>query len=257
MKILVHQKTHATRRRGSRVVCLLAAVILLLAHRAFAQAANGSVSGSVSDASGALVPNAAVTLTDTSTNLSRSMKTNGEGIYSFANVSAGSYRLLIGKPGFSKTETTFNLEVAQLQRFDFRLRAGSADTVVEVNADSVTIETNTSDLGTVISQREVEDLPLDGRNVFALAALAPGVLPGGDFGIGLSTNRGAVIAAGANNFRANGGVAGMNEILLDGIPVTVCCQGQPALIPNADIVSQFKVQTNVPPANYGRSSGGF
>jgi len=82
----------------------------------------------------------------------------------------------------------------------------------------------------------VSDLPLNGRNPYGLAALSPGISPGGGFGQGVSQVRGAVVAAGTNNFEANGGQAGSNEIFFDGVPVTVCCQGQPALTPSVEIV---------------------
>ncbi|HVJ07213.1 MAG TPA: TonB-dependent receptor [Acidisarcina sp.] len=243
--------------RRIEIFCCIVLLLTAFVPMAKAQTASGSVSGELRDTSNALIQNASLTLTDINTGLSRTTTTDGHGIYAFASVPAGQYHLVAEKDGFDKIETTFNLEIAQQQRFDFQMNVGSVNLVVEVKSDNVAIDTSTSGLGTVISSKEVTNLPMDGRNVFALASLVPGVLPGGGFGAGLSTTRGAAIAAASNNFRANGGVSGMNEILLDGIPVTVCCQGQPALVPNVDIVSQFKVQTNVPPANFGRSSGGI
>ncbi|MGO4209718.1 hypothetical protein AB4043_02675, partial [Terriglobus sp. YAF25] len=83
------------------------------------------------------------------------------------------------------------------------------------------------------------------------------ITPGGSFGAGVSSARGALVAAATNNFQANGGIGGSNEIYLDGIPITVCCQGQPAVTVTAETVNQFKVITSSPGAQFGRSSGGF
>jgi len=80
---------------------------------------------------------------------------------------------------------------------------------------------------------------------------------GGGRGAGVAGARGAAQSAGANNFLANGGMTGSNEILLDGIPITVCCQGQPALIPTIDTTEEFKVQTNAESAEVGRSGSGI
>ena len=125
---------------------------------------------------------------------------------------------------------------------------------VTVSESSVLIESETSSLGQVISSKQVADLPLNGRNPMALASLSPGVLPGGSFGVGLGTTRAAAQAAGANNFMSDGGIAGSNELLLDGVPVMVCCQGQPAIIPSVDVTQEFKVQTGVYPAEFGRQT---
>src|SRR5262249_13684812 len=106
-------------------------------------------------------------------------------------------------------------------------------------------------------QSSVGRSPAERRNPFALVGLAPGIQPLQTFGGGLIAGRGAAITAATNNFTANGGVTGGNEVLLDGIPITVCCQGQPAVLPNVDVTEEFKVQTNVSQAEFGRTSGGI
>jgi len=121
--------------------------------------------------------------------------------------------------------------VNQTARVDAALAVGQVSEAITVHERGVLIESETSSLGQVISSKQVADLPLNGRNPFALAALTPGVTPLGSFGVGLNTTRSAAQMAGANNFMTNGGIAGSNEVLLDGVPITVCCQGQPAIIP--------------------------
>src|SRR5262249_18000088 len=137
------------------------------------------------------------------------------------------------------------------------LEVGAVQETVTVAASAVALESETSSLGQVINNHQLVDLPLSGRNPFALVALAPGIQPLQTFGGGLIAGRGAAITAATNNFTANGGVTGGNEFLLDGIPITVCCQGQPAVLPNVDVTEEFKVQTNVSQAEFGRTSGGI
>ncbi|HZT33223.1 MAG TPA: TonB-dependent receptor [Bryobacteraceae bacterium] len=229
-------------------------VFLALAVAAHAQSITGSVVGSVTDASGARVGNCTVTLTDLRTSQDQTLR-SPDGEFLFPLLKPGRYRLSADAPGFRRSAREFTLEVDQRARLDLVLEVGAVQETVTVTAGAVVLESETSSLGQVISNRQVVDLPLNGRNPFALAALAPGVQPLQTFGGGLTAGRGAAIAAASNNFTANGGVTGGNEILLDGIPITVCCQGQPAVVPNVDVTQEFKVQTNVSQAEFGRTSG--
>ena len=240
-------------RKGFHVLIL--ALGLAIAGRA--QTNTGTVTGRVIDASGGAVPDAAVTLTNSGTQLALPTKTDSEGNYSFVAIRPGPYRVQVEKPGFQKFATQFELAVDQTARVDVSLPVGQVTNSVEVTERPVLVESETSSLGQVISSKQVADLPLNGRNPFALAALTPGVVPLGSFGVGLNATRSAAQMAGANNFMANGGIAGSNEVLLDGVPITVCCQGQPAIIPSVDVTQEFKVQTNVSSAEFGRTSGGI
>lgn len=242
-----------THRSGLALLVLLLVVPLALK----AQTQTGTVTGRVVDSSGSPVPNTAVTLTNLATGLTVKAATQASGLYTFSLLPPGNYRVDAQKSGFQQTAVNFSLAVDQTARMDLTLKVGQLSQEVVVKEKPVLLDAETSSLGSVISNREVVDLPLNGRNPFALAALVPGVEPLGSFGVGLSTTRGAAIAAGANNFMASGGTSGANDILLDGVPVSVCCQGQPALIPSTDAIQQFKVQTNVPPAEFGRTSGGI
>jgi hypothetical protein len=241
--------------RKTPIIALGAVLLTAAISPLLAQTTTGSVTGIVTDTSGAFVQQAAVKLTNTGTGLALTANTNESGSYVFPLVPPGAYQIAIGKQGFQKFARAFNLEVTQQARIDAQLPVGQVSEAVEVSAAAVVLETDTSNLGQVISNRQVVDLPLNGRNPFALAALTPGVTPLSSFGAGIAGARGAAQSAGANNFLANGGMTGSNEILLDGIPITVCCQGQPALIPTSDTTEEFKVQTNASPAEFGRTSG--
>ena len=136
------------------------------------------------------------------------------------------------------------------------LQVGDVAESVTVLERPALVESDTSSLGQVIGTREIEELPMNGRNPMSVAEFAPGFQPLNGFGDGLQVTRAAAQMVGASNFSSNGGVTGNNEILLDGVPMTVCCQGQAVLVPSADTVSQVKVQTNSSTAEFGRTSGG-
>jgi len=239
------------------VVAVVSALLLIvsLGVPAVAQTTAGNVTGVVTDAAGAPVPQGSVRLSSQATGFSQTATTNDEGAYVFPLVPPGAYEISIEREGFQRFVRAFNLEVAQQPRIDAQLQVGQVTESVNVSASAVLLEATSSNLGQVVTNRQVTELPLNGRNPFALAALTPGVTPLASFGAGLTAARGAAQTAGVNNFTANGGMTGANEILLDGIPITVCCQGQPALIPTIDTTEEFKVQTNTSPAEFGRTSG--
>ncbi len=222
-----------------------------------AQTTTGTVTGFVTDSAGAFVPKASVNLTNTGTGLRQAASTDDSGNYVFPLVQPGAYQITVEIQGFQRFARSFTLAVTQQARIDAQLTVGQVTDTIEVSASALILEAESSNLGQVVSNRQVVDLPLNGRNPFALAALTPGVTPLASFGAGIAGARGAAQSAGANNFLANGGMTGANEILLDGIPITVCCQGQPALIPTIDTTEEFKVQTNTSPAEFGRTSGGI
>lgn len=225
---------------------------------AAAQVANGSITGRLADSTGAAIPNAVVTLTKTETGVTQQSKANGDGTYTFPALQTGTYRVTAAQAGFKNAESTVTLTVGQNATVDLTLEVGSSNETVNVQASSTgQLNSDNSTLSYTVGARQVNDLPLNGRNPYALAQLSPGINPGGSFGTGVSTTRGALVAAATNNFSSNGGVSGNNEILLDGISITLCCQGQPALTPSAEVVDQFKVITSNPGAQFGRSSGGF
>jgi hypothetical protein len=232
-------------------------LLLLVALDAWAQNITGTVTGRVTDPHGAVVAGAAVTLTNVDTNLNFPAASAKDGEFVFPLLQPGRYKLAAQMAGFERFGTeTFELAVDQTQRVDIALKIGDASQAVTVLARASLVDSETSSLGQTIMAREIEDLPLDGRNPMTVAGFVPGFQPLNTFGDGLNTTRSAAQMVGAGNFSSNGSVAGNNEILLDGVPMIVCCQGQAVLIPSADTVSQVKVQTNTSTAEFGRTSGG-
>jgi hypothetical protein len=240
-----------------RVALLLVLLsIVSLPGQLLSQAANGSITGRVTDSAGALLPGTNVTLTRTDTGLVLKSVTNNDGVYSFPSLQTGPFVVETARSGFKSAKATITLAVDQTAQIDLTLALGSESESVTIEADtSAQLDTQDSNLAYTVGATQVSDLPLNGRNPYGLAALAPGIMPGNSFGAGVSTARGAVVAAATNNFQSNGGLGGSNEILLDGVSIVVCCQGQPPLTPSVEVVDQFKVLTSTPSAQFGRSSG--
>jgi Carboxypeptidase regulatory-like domain len=242
----------------SATLALFLCVALIIGRPLSGQVENGTIIGRVTDPGGAVVPGAAVTVTQGSTGLLLHGTTNSDGTYSFPQLQPSPYTVSVEKPGFKKTEASVTLTVGQVARLDISLPVGNETEVVNVEANNAAqLETQSSSLDYTVGTRQVDELPLNGRNAYGLAALTPGIAPGNYFGQGLSTTRGAVVAAATNNFETNGGIGGSNEVLLDGVSIVVCCQGQPAATPTLEILGQFKVLTSDPPASYGHTSGGI
>lgn len=220
------------------------------------QVQNGTIQGAVTDSAGALVPGASVTTRQIATNLVLHDQTNGAGLYTFPQLLPGEYTVSVEKQGFKKSVGNLTLTVGQVAHLDFALQVGTETQTIEVEASSsTTLNTQTSNLDYTVQSQQMNNLPLNGRNPYGLAVLAPGIAAGSNFGVGVNVARGAVVAAATNNFQSNGGIGGNNNILLDGVSIEVCCQGQPAITPSAEVVSQFKVVSSTPPAEYGRTSG--
>ena len=243
---------------GAGKFLLFLMLVAATASAALGQVATGSVSGRVTDGTGAVVPDAAVTVTRTDTGLVLTGKSNAEGEYTFPSLQTGPYKVVVRQQGFKETTAALVLSVNQNARIDIALPVGSTGENVTIQAgQAALLDTESSNLDFTVGAKQVSDLPLNGRNPYGLAALSPGIIPGNNFGAGVSVARGAVVAAATNNFQSNGGIGGSNEILLDGVSIVVCCQGQPPLTPSVEVVDQFKVITSVPPAQFGRSSGGI
>lgn len=224
-----------------------------------AQQAAAAINGIVTDASGAVVPGATVTLSNNATGVSRSTLTNGAGIYSFIDVLPAAYTMKVVKDGFNTvTQPEFVMQVNQTATYDFHLKVGSTQQTVEVEATAVAIEASTSELGTVINEQAVKDLPLNGRNFTQLLTLTPGASP-----ISVAQNSGggggfAGNAIGSFSFPAlNGQRNRSNMFLLDGVVDLGSFIGNYNVQPIVDTVQEFKVQSHNDLAEFGQAPGGI
>lgn len=247
--------TRGLRERWFSISIVVLCVLLWASLPLQAQVQNGTIVGRVTDSGSSILPDATVTLTQIETNLVLHAKTNSAGEYTFPQLLPGHYQVSIEKQGFEKVVTTMILTVGQTARVDMTLPIGKVSETVTVTTDVGNLDTQTSNLDYTVQAKQLDELPLNGRNPYRLAVLAPGILPGAYFGAGVAVTRAAVVAAATNNFEDNGGIGGNNEVLLDGVSIVVCCQGQPAVTPSTEVVNQFKAVTSSGPAQYGRTSG--
>ena len=160
------------------VVTVFLGLLLIFAGPLFAQTDNGRISGTVTDATGAAIPAAQVTVTNLATNATQKTKSNGGGEFSMAALQPGPYKASVTAQGFQRQDTTFKLDVSQVQAINFKLQVGSEGTTLEVTGAAPIVDSTTSSTGIVIQDRELSDLPLNGRNFTQLALLAPGITRG-------------------------------------------------------------------------------
>jgi len=234
-------------------VFLLAACGLVSAWMLSAQTFYGSIVGTVTDASRAAIPGAAVTLINTGTSDHRAATTDSFGNYEFVNLVPGVYRNEVQKSGFKRlTRDEIHVEVQSTLRIDAPLQVGDVGQVVEVSAESPLLQTETSSLGHVVEARAVQEMPLNGRNVINLVALVPGVVPQGQ-SMGNPTNTN-ISAWG--NYQIGGGIGNQSAAFLDGAPVNTSYNNAVMLVPTQDAIQEFRVQTNNLGAEFGRFAGG-
>ena len=231
-------------------VALIAMGFALAVSRLTAQTTAAQITGRITDASGGVIVGARVVAANVGTGALRETVSNETGNYTVPLLEPGSYSLSVRKDGFRAAEREgVTLHVNQLARIDLVLPVGDVAEKIVVTADAALLEADQASLGTVVDNRKITDLPLNGRNPFDLAFLTPGAV---------AYNR--LPLAGNNiplsNLSINGGPTMGNEILLDGIPDTSPQFNQFAIIPSIDAVQEFKVQTNNMSAEFGRTSGG-
>src|SRR6266849_4774506 len=234
-------------------ICLFVIVWCLSAVAALAQT-SGSITGEVKDQSGAVAPNAAVAATNSKTNVVRSTATNAEGIYSFPDLTPGIYEVKVVAAGFATiVKTNIELQVQQTARVDFALSLGQAAQTVEVSASATSLDTESATVGTLIEEKRISELPLNGRNFFSLVALAPnvafGFLPAQQASGRLGGTRSTLTMS------LSGARATWANYTLDGITNTDVDFNTYILLPSVEALQEFKVQSGVYPAEFGREAG--
>ncbi|MGH9854448.1 MAG: TonB-dependent receptor domain-containing protein, partial [Blastocatellia bacterium] len=225
-------------------------LVFILGPALFGQTA--ALTGRVTDSTGAVVPGARVTITATASGVETATETNDQGFYTFALLPPGDYSVGVSKTGFQALrQTGLDLLVQQVARLDLTLQVGQVSETIEVRAQTIVLERETATLGQVIQSKQITDLPLLGRNTYALAMLVPGVRPSG------GVNNLVVDQISTVSYAINGQRAAANEFLLDGAPNSAPSQNQPVINANPDMVQEFKVEANSFSAEYGRASGGI
>ena len=233
--------------------------ILILAMSAFAQTETARIQGTVSDSGGGALAGATVKITSRSTGREISTVTNGEGVYTVLSLQPGQYDIEVTQANFKTTKQEVTLEVAQNATLDFALEPGAVSETVTVSVGVPQIETSTSALGEVIQGRQIVELPLNGRNVLELARLTPGVTQGVTGGFATGAGGNAETYRGGNTGGAGISVNGQrtqaNNYMLDGVDNNESLVNTINIFPSADAVQEFRVQTSVASAEYGRGGG--
>lgn len=226
----------------------IACVLLLSANvTLWGQGATATVTGTVSDPTGAVLPKAQVTITNTETNVKYAGVTNGSGQYTVSLLPPGSYRVQAEAQGF-KAERVVGiiLQVNQNLKLDFKLQTGQASQTVEVYSAVQDLQTQSASVGAVIANTQIVELPLNGRQYYSLAYLTPATYP--------PVNNSTL------SFRGGFNVAGSSEVennyRLDGFNNNDPATSSPAFLPSVDAIQEFNLLTGVYSAQYGVMAGG-
>lgn len=254
-------KEYSSYRTVIRRLAGCVGLLLLIASPLLAQTDTARLQGNVTDQNGGAVAGATITVTDLTTNRAVTTQSDDGGAYTIPALQPARYRIEVSQPNFKTTRQDVTLEVQQVADINFTLEVGAVSEVVQVTADAPLIETSTSAIGEVIQGRQIVELPLNGRNLLELATLTPGVTRG----IADSDSSGA--KGNAETFRG-GNVGGAvlsvnglrpqaNNFLLDGIDNNESLVNTISIFPQAEAVQEFRVQTSVAPAEFGRAGGGI
>lgn len=239
-------------------ICLLMCVFLLSSF-SFAQLSTASINGFVRDPSGANIPGATVVVRNVDTSVATTTVSNSTGAYLLLNIAPGQYTLAASAPSFSSTRiATFNLTVGQIATIDFSLKVGAENVVVTVQAEEAQLNLTSANLGTVISSKQVNDLPLNGRNFTQLLSLTPGVAP---VNVGQSSGGGfsaTAVAVGSSFIipAINGQTNRSNFFLSDGMSNYGTYLSTYAVPPIVDAIQEFKVVSHTDSAEFGSVLGG-
>jgi len=225
----------------------------------YSQTSSTAVLGTVTDATGAVLVGAKVTLLQVQTGIKRQDTTSGTGDYNFPLLDPGEYSVTVESPGFkTETHSGIQLELNLKARIDFHMEVGAEAQRVEVTSQAALLSTDQATLGQVVNTRRVEELPLNGRNVGALAVLQPGVQYGGRMGLtdlNSGGGGGVPIPGDAISISANGQRDTDQHATLDGVGVTEARVNTIPFTPSPEAIEEFKVQAGTYSAEYGTHAG--
>src|SRR5256714_10127549 len=238
-------------RRSLAVRLAVFSLLTLLASPALGQSTGGRILGRVADPSGAVLANVSVRITNQATGVARETKTNGSGDYTFVEVAPGNYTAEFEQKGFKRNvQKDVTVDVNQVVTLNSTLQIGATAETVEVTSEAPLVDITSTQLGAVVNDRSVSQLPLNARDTYQFLQLQPGVVStvgSGNQIVYGSDKAGSVSVNGgrgrANNFSVNGGDANDQFVNL------------PTVQPSPDSIQEFRVLTNTFDAEYGRNSG--
>ena len=212
----------------------------------------GEVTGHIVDPSGAVIPSAKITLTNTATNAVRTTVSTASGDYTFSAVAPGQYELKVEQASFKTVKSSVQVQVQQTVRLDVTMQVGQVSEAVEVQASAQLLQAENSTLGTVIENKGITELPLNGRNYLGLVALAANTNT-------LSSSSGQAGSRQGGDRAAQSISTGGNRIMfdyftLDGVSNTDPDFSTYVVLPSVDAIQEFKVQSGIYPAEFGHQS---
>ena len=231
----------------TRKLNLLMSIGLILSATGYSQTVRGTILGTVTDTSGAVVRGAKVTVDQIATGLSRTELTNAEGEYSIPQLPVGPYTVTVVQTGFKKAEHTgIELRVDDKLRIDVTLALGQLSETVAVEATAPVVNTDSATVGNVVDNKKVTELPLNGRNFLQLNLLVPGANQG---------VKGSQNQTQGGSISVNGAREQSNNFLLDGMDNNDLAINQYAVAISTEAIEEFKVQASTYSAEFGRSPG--
>jgi hypothetical protein len=247
------QISNVSRGISWKAALSIVAMILLVCSGSLRAQGLGSISGKVSDSSGATIPNATVTATQVKTGASSTATTNDQGVYVFPSLAPNDYSLSVAAQGFQKyVQTGITLQADQAATVDAQLKVGSESESITVSANASAVDTNTGTLAQVINEQSVNDLPLNARNAASLTLLVPGVVSAPNEGADQGNTKTFPVAV---TIAANGSRANATNFLLDGGNNVDEYTNVNAPFPFPDALQEFSVQTSNYNAEYGQNAG--
>src|SRR5262249_15922850 len=211
------------------------------------------ISGVIHDPSGAVIPGVSVSIINPATNAVRTAVSNEAGVYNLPGLQPGKYNMKVELPGFRTiTQNDVELQIQQSARLDFTLQVGEVSQTIEVAGTAALIATENATVGTVIENKRIVDMPLNGRNFLQLVALSPNVSYGFSDSVQATTRQGGQRAQ--QNISVSGQRSEFNHFTLDGVENTDVNFNTYVFLPSIDALQEFKVQTGIFPAEFGRAT---
>jgi hypothetical protein len=237
-------------RFNIRTVLLVMVCLVVTATSILAQSDTSSLSGTVTDTSGAVVPNAQITIHNNATLADRTIESNENGVFTLTNLTPGDYSVRVTKTGFqTSTLNDVHLDPSIGRRVDVTMKVGDTSVTITVEAGANVVQTESGAVGQLITQEQVKDIQLNGRNPLYLAQMEPGVV---------RSNSMAAFSFGLDNgINVNGARSQESVITFDGAPmVRTRSNGTSVGVADVDSTSEIQVLTTSYPSEFGRTSGG-
>lgn len=243
-----------TRTLLCRAIVVLVGLLVIYSTNAFGQINTATLSGAVKDSSGAVVPDASVVVTQTATGIAHNDRTNESGLFTVPLLQPGAYSVTVSKPGFeTATQANIDLGVNQLASVNITLTVGSVNQTVTVTSAAAQLDTETAGLGTVVEPKEIDELPLNGRQFMQLLQLSPGTVP-------VSVSQTAIPQIGSSTSNITPAINGQSGrsilFFVDGLYATDPFFSTLSISPAVDAIQEFQEQTHTDQSQFGGATGG-